>query len=442
LPRYDRVPPGKDKKKRGAGSPERLLAPTLADVIKDATGGKGRVVSLSLKDRGSVLPGGRKPDAVYWYDDADGQFVTSTYYRDQVHPWVAAFNERRQVDGWFGRDWTLLRSDIDYAGRSSPDDSPGEGGGKKQGRTFPHPMTGGLTAPGKDYYSALYTSPFGNDLLLAFTKHAVEAEQLGQRDTPDLLLVSFSANDPVGHAWGPDSQEVLDITLRTDLLLRDLLTFLDQRVGKGNYVLALSADHGVCPLPERSQALGKEAGRLGSALVLKMQAHLQEALGRGTDDKARWIDYAGGESIYLNHRLLREREIPVEKAERAVADWLKTQTGVQTAYTRTDLLRGVADDDEIGRRVRRSFHPERSGDVFPVLKPYYIFSPAYLTGTTHGSPHAYDTHVPLIVFGAGVRPGVRTDSVTPLAAPVILARSLGLSLARSTERVPAGLFHD
>src|SRR5262249_44617665 len=151
-------------------------------------------------------------DACYWFFPPTGSFVTSTYYRAALHPWVAAFNAERPADRWFNKDWERLRTDLDYAAHSGPDDVPEEDTGWDQGRTFPHPMRGGLAAPGKSYYGAIEDSPCGNELLLEFAKRAIDAERLGGGATPDLLCLSFSANDVVGHCYGPDSQEVLDMT--------------------------------------------------------------------------------------------------------------------------------------------------------------------------------------------------------------------------------------
>ncbi len=199
---------------KGMGCPDRLLSPTIGDVLKEATKGKAKVFGLSFKDRSAVLPVGKQADGAYWLDSADGMIVTSTYYRDSVHPWVAEFNKDRIADRWFKQEWTKLRPDLDYAQYSGPDDAPGEGKGVKQGVTFPHPMNAGSKTIGKGYYDAVFNSPFGNDLLLELTKTAIRNEQLGNREVPDLLVVGFSSNDAIGHAWGPDSQEVLDVTLR------------------------------------------------------------------------------------------------------------------------------------------------------------------------------------------------------------------------------------
>lgn len=450
LPRYQTVPPpppsaepGK-KAKEGSGSPERLQARTLADALKDSTAGKARVVALSLKDRSAVLPGGLRPDACYWFEQATGGFVTSTYYREGMHPWVEEFNQGKPADRWYARDWQKLRPDLDYARYSGPDDASGEGTGSKQGRTFPHPMDGGKGTISKAYYDALYNSPFGNDLLLALVKKAIEAEHLGQHETPDLLCLSFSSNDQVGHSWGPDSQEVLDTTLRTDRLLRDLLRHLDTQVGKGRYIVALSADHGVCPLPEQSRQQGKDARRLSSSVVFKeADAYLQETFpSPASSGVPALLKVFHDDTIYLNPVWLRLLGLPPARAETALARWLEKQPGILRAFTRTQLLAPLSPRDALAQKVRRSFHPERSGDVILVLQPYCLMS-TYLTGTTHGTPHSYDTHVPLLVYGPHIRPQVRTDAVTPQAATVILAQALGIQPPRDADvPVPEHLFEE
>jgi Type I phosphodiesterase / nucleotide pyrophosphatase len=442
--RYEQVPPrppGPKKEDKGGGSPARLLAPTLADALRQNAGDRSRIVSLSLKDRGAILPGGAKPDACYWFDTTTGLFATSTYYRDRVHPWVEEFNRSRPADHWFGKEWTHLRPDLDYTPRSGPDDVAGEGVDSQKKRTFPHPLDGGLTEPGLKYYEALYASPFGNELLLDLTLKAIDAEKLGTHEKPDLLCVSFSSNDPVGHLWGPDSQEVMDVTLRTDLIVRGLLDHLDAHVGKGRYVLAVSADHGVCPLPEVSRAKGIDANRLSPVLAFTAaEAFLQEEFARGKDDVPNALELARTEQFYLNRAWLKAVDGSSSVVEKALADWLQKQPYIEKAYTRTQLLGELPTDDKLGQAVRRSFHPDRSGDVMPVLKPYYFMS-TYLTGTTHGTPHPYDTHVPLFVFGANVKAQVRKERVTPQAMPVILAHAIGIDPpAKAEAELPAEVF--
>jgi predicted AlkP superfamily pyrophosphatase or phosphodiesterase len=444
--RYTPIPPPpvdpNVKKKSRSVSPELLLSPTIADAIKKHFGTESRVVALSLKDRSSVLPGGRSPDACYWID-ATGRFVTSTYYRDRVHPWVADFNKGAFGDRWLGKTWDRLRADVDYEKWSGPDDVPGEGKGSAQGRTFPHPFDGGEKKSMEVYHKAVANSPMGNVLLWELAKKAIEAEKLGTRSTPDFLSVSFSSNDSVGHTWGPDSQEVLDTTLRSDILIKDILATLDAKVGKGKYVVVLSADHGVCPLPEVSRGRKIDAGRLDYGLLLTAaEEYLDETFPDAkvkAKDENRWIQAAMSNMLYLDRKKLKRRGVEQAVVAKALAGWLKKQTGILAAYTRADMAID-APPDEMRRKVKASYYAERSGDVMVVLKPYWLPG-NYLTGTTHGTPHRYDTHVPLVVFGANVKPGKRKEPVSPEHAAAILAAALGIDPpSDATKKVPAGLF--
>jgi predicted AlkP superfamily pyrophosphatase or phosphodiesterase len=437
-------------------SPLRLRSPTLADVFRQRG---GRVVSMSMKDRGAILPcggstldGSRPTDrlpntACYWFDTDDGMFVTSTFYRDAPHGWADAFNQRRPADAWFHATWDRLHPAALYDRYAGPDDADGE---PKKDRVFPHRLDGGLQQPGDKYYKALYASPFGNDLLLDFALAAVEGEQLGSRDVPDLLCVSFSCNDTVGHAWGPDSHEVLDCTLRTDLLLKRLFQELDSRVGKGRYVVVLSADHGVCPLPQTARAQGWEARHLDAGLLeKKAEEYLQAAFPgpdaglalEATGKEFGRIQYLINDSFYLRNDWLKARRVPRDRAEELLADWARSRPEVAGAWTRTHLL-SEPPTDVIGQHVRRSFHPERSGDVMLVFKPYH-FVWSLTEGTTHGSPYPYDTHVPLMVYGPKAEPGVRYDAVSPEACAVILTQAFGLSPPRDAAvGVPPKLFKE
>ena len=449
VPRYTVVPPNPaltaKAKKLGAGTPDRLLSQTVADTLKAATGGRGKVVGLSLKDRGAVLPCGKKPDGAYWFDD---QFTTSTYYRDALPKWAADLNASTIADQWFGKPWERFRPDVNYDRHAGPDAGPGEGTGSKQGTTFPHPTDGGQKTLTPAYYSAVETSPFGNDLLLTAAKAAIEAEGLGTDAVPDLLVVSFSSNDLIGHAWGPDSQEVLDITLRSDALVADFLKYLDGRIGAGNYSVVVTADHGVCPNPEVSAKKGLSAKRVPSApLATGAEAFLTEKFGGSADPtaaKPAWVEAVALPHVYLNYRTLKQRGIDPVKAGIELAGWLRTQPEVYRAYSRAELLGGPgSDDDKITRMVRKAYHPDRAGDVFVVGRPYWLYTAGTATGTTHGSPHEYDTHVPLLAFGPGVGGGRRAEPVTPQHAAPITAAFLGVGVPADCEyKVPATLVRE
>jgi len=436
--RYQRVPAGKGR--GGDGSPERLMGPTVGDAIRSNAQSGSKIASFSLKDRGAILPGGLKGNIVYWWDSDSGDFVTSSYYRDTVAEWVSAFNAKKPADKWFGTTWNRLRADLDYDKLAGPDDVVGEGPGiaKKQGRAFPHPFPSETGKPDKTYYSALYTSPFSNELLADFALEAVRVEKLGQRDVPDLLCVSFSANDVVGHMWGPDSHEVLDITLRTDALLARFFKELDTLVGKGNYGVVLSADHGVCPLPEVATSKGAKAAKridavkIGQGLV----AYLREQFKLG--EKVQPLIGSLDENLYLNPKAFGDTDIA--KVREAAATWLRKQDGIGCCYTRGQLESDAPTDDALLRQARLSFHPKSSGDLL-VLPGYGCLfgGSASATGTSHGTPYDYDTHVPLLVYGPGIKPGKRDNKVSCLASAAILAQFLKVTPPPAAEPAPADL---
>jgi len=436
--RYTFVPPpppatdpktGKAVKPPDAGTPERLRAVTLADAIRRAFGEPAKIFGLSLKDRSAIFPTGRTPTGAFWFSS---RVVTSSYYTERlerpVPAWVTRFNEEKVADHWFGRDWTRFRPLLDYAAHSGDDDGAGEGAGTKQGLTFPHDTTGGLKTPGKAYYEALANSPFGNELLLELVKRCVVEEKLGADDVPDLLTVSFSSNDPIGHTWGPDSQEVLDVTLRSDALLAELLRHLDRHVGRDNYAVALTADHGVCPLPESPLGRARGARRVDlTAMREGMEKHLAAAFGGAgpKEQKTAWGETGSAPWVYLNDRLIAAKGTTKAEVARSLAGYLSSHSDVARAFTREELERpGTA--DERTEQVRRSYVAERSGDVYVLLKPYDLPGKAGATGTTHGTPYPYDTWVPLLAYGPGVSGGRREELVTPQAAAAILARFVGL----------------
>jgi hypothetical protein len=447
--RYATVP-SVGAKEKYSGTPDRFVGETLADVLKAATAGKGKVFGLSLKDRSAIFPSGKHPDGVYWFN---GRFVTSSYYRDALHPWVAAFNHEKLADSWFGKNWDKFRPDVNYEPYSGPDDVPGEAKVGGLGITFPHPVTGGKEKIEKAYYDALATTPFGNDLLLAFAKRCIVEEKLGQRDVPDLLAVSFSSNDLLGHAFGPDSQEVLDVTLRSDALMKDFLLFLDDKVGKGNYTVVVTADHGVCPVPEVQKAKGIPAGRIPVMDLLKAgESALQTRYGQldgsfdstGTAKKTTWIETQAVPWFYLNNRLIAERGLNADDVAATLASALRAVPNIQATYTRSQLTGPDEVSDETAKRVKRSFHPDRAGDVYVIANPYFLIeAKSYGGGTSHGTPHEYDRHVPLMVFGPGVPGGERRETVHPQHAAAILAHFLGLQPPANAEYgLPKTLFED
>ncbi len=400
-------------------SPKNFFAMTLGDVLQLTNAGQSKVIAVSLKDRSAILMGGKLADGAYWL--ADSAFVSSTYYFDDLPEWVKQYNASGAANSFFGKTWEKLLPEAEYA-RQGEDDAPGEEAKDGMDATFPHVIDGGQKVMNGDYFDALRKSPFGNELLADFAKTALVAEKLGQRNFTDILCIGFSANDGVGHAYGPNSHEVMDMTIRTDRVLEDLFRFIDQKVGLANCTLVLTGDHGVADTPEiiLGQNPNADVHRVDTdEIVAAGEKALSQAFGT-LDDGLTWIMANEGTSIYLNPGVLAEKGVASEAAENALKDFLLKQPQVLTVFTWTQLANGwVA--DELGRRVLRSFFPTRSGSVYFQLKPYNLDSNDE-AGTTHGSTWDYDRHVPLMWFGVGVKPGIYYEQVAIVdIAPTLAA---------------------
>lgn len=415
------VPEGK------GASPRRLLVSTLGDELKAATNGQAKVIGISLKNRAAVLPAGRAADAAYWFDDKRGQMQTSTYYMQALPDWVTAFNARRIPDQWFGKTWEKALPESAYA-RCDADDAPYEGRFAGGGPAFPH-VVGRGDKPNARFYDEFAMTPWANDFLADFAAAAVENERLGADAVPDLLTISFSANDLVGHAFGPNSHEVLDITVRTDRTLARLLDLIDRRVGLDKTLIFLTADHGVSPVPEYAQRRRLNSRRISfEQTAVTIKRALDARFGEG-----RWFAGFSAESVYFDLQTIAEKKLDRAEVERAAAEAALTVPGVAAAFTRTQILSGGLPRTPTAQRVQMAFHPQRSGDVFLVPEPFCFFSEEeYTSATTHGAPYAYDTHVPVILMGAGVRPGVYFAEASPSDIAPTLALLLGVAAPNGT----------
>lgn len=415
------VPEGK------GASPRRLLVSTLGDELKAATNGQARVIGISLKNRAAILPAGRAADAAYWFDDKRGQMQTSTYYMKALPDWVTAFNARRIPDQWFGKTWEKALPESAYA-RCDADDAPYEGRFAGGGPAFPH-VVGRGDKPNARFYDEFTMTPWANDFLADFAAAVVENERLGADAVPDLLTISFSANDLVGHAFGPNSHEVLDITVRTDRTLARLLDMLDRKVGLDKTLVFLTADHGVSPVPEYAQGRRLNSRRISfEQIAVTIKRALDARFGEG-----RWFAGFSAESVYFDLQTVAEKKLDRAEVERAAAEAALTVPGVAAAFTRTQILSGGLPRTPTAQRVQMAFHPQRSGDVFLVPEPFCFFSgEEYTAATTHGAPYAYDTHVPVILMGASVRPGVYFAEASPSDIAPTLALLLGVAAPNGT----------
>jgi hypothetical protein len=403
-------------------SPKNLLVTTVGDELKLARGGRPKVIGISHKHRAAILMSGKLADAAYFMEH--GRMITSTYYMADLPGWVKQWDAAGRVDSYFGKTWDRLLPAAAYEVQG-PDDAPGEDAKTGQlGRTLPKTITGGAKGPGPEYYEAFENTPFANDVLADFAAAAVEQENLGGRaGVTDILCVSFSAIDHAGHLYGPDSHEVMDMVVRTDRALEQFFQFLDRRVGLQKCLIVLTADHGVSPMPERIHALSPEisAGRIDGAQVLTAgEAALNRVFGP-LADKSRWL-VRDDASLLIFPSALAEKKITSVAAQAVVREALLGLDFVQAAYTRDQLEKGGVNDD-LGRRALLSFNRARSGDVFFQARPYYF---SRNSGSAHGSPYNYDTHVPLIWLGAGIKAGVHPERVGVDDLAPTLAHLLGL----------------
>jgi predicted AlkP superfamily pyrophosphatase or phosphodiesterase len=375
-------------------SPRNLTATTIGDALVMATNRQSRVFAVSLKDRGAIVPGGHLGKA-FWFDHASGDFVTSTFYYDEYPRWVTKFNEARHVDRFREQAWDLLneRSTYMFADR---DDRPFERSYKQLGRTFPHPLQADKPA---DYYATLRCTPMGDELTVDFALELLAQEQLGTGVTTDMLCISLSATDYIGHAFGPNSLEAEDNLMRLDRSLARLFAAVDRAVGLDQTLIVLSSDHGVSAIPEHMQSFGFAAGRLTSTELLRdLNGYLQERF----QTEKKLVPAVAPPNIYLDPQAIVELKLDVATVERLVAERVLEKDGYSYALTRTELLQGARARDPIVAKVQRSFHPRRSGHVMVVQSVSWFLYSSDTYSAMHGSPYPYDTHVPIIFAGPGV----------------------------------------
>jgi predicted AlkP superfamily pyrophosphatase or phosphodiesterase len=420
-------------------SPRNLLASTLGDELKLATGGRARVVGVSAKNRAAILPAGRMADAAYWYSTQTGAFVSSTYYFERLPEWVARFNAARPADKFFGAKWERLLPAPEYERRAGRDDAPWEKGDGKTSFVFPHVIDGGLERPGPAFYDALDYSPYSNNLLLSFAEAALANEHLGEDAETDVLTVSFSANDIVGHRYGPYSHEAMDMTLRVDRQIAQLLEAVEARVGLSRTVVVFTADHGVAPSPEHAAESGLPGGRVRVTDVLTaVRAAVRARFGKpgDRDTTADYVQTFSNGQVYFNWTALQRDGVRAEEIERVAGEAALSVPGVARYFTRTQLAAGaVSSDDALARRVLHGFNPRRSGDVVVIQESYKYLSD-YVSVATHGSPYGYDTHVPLVIMGGGLKPGRYLQPSTPADIAPTLARLLNVQApSNATGRV-------
>ena len=428
-------------------SPRVLLVDTVGDRLKLAND-KSKVFGVAIKDRASILMSGHRANGAYWMEK--NQWVTSTYYRSDLPGYLRNLNEEKAVEQYRGQAWDLLLPREKYHNRQFADDNVHENPPSGWTAAFPHQLAkaGELTAD--KYGDHVLFSPFGNDYTLLAARTIIEHEQLGADDVPDLLTINFSSNDYVGHAFGPLSFEVEDITYRTDRQLAGFVKYLDQQVGKGKWALALTSDHGVAPIPEMvaerpvvgERTLPAKRNPIGDLKVVKetLETLLRQELKvkELLEPKAKNVILdLDSNQVYLNYDHPHLKAHHLLQARQLIRDWLLRHPYVAAAYTREELHAGG--DARLLAQMRLSFNPQRSGDVQYCFTPYSIpgaGATAKPKGTTHGSPWHYDTHVPLLFLGQGIAAGRFERRISPAFLAPTAARLLGVDSPGGCQEEP------
>lgn len=397
----------------GQISPRNMLSTTIGDELKLSNNQRSKVVGISIKDRGAALPAGHLADGAYWYDRSNGHFITSTYYTDELAPWAKAFNNKQLPDKYLDQTWNTLLPIEQYL-QSGPDDSPYEVVFKgKEAPVFPYDLA--ALRQQNDNFGFLTSTPFGNTILMELAKAAIEGENLGEDEFTDLLAVSFSTPDIVGHAFGPNSVELQDIYLRLDKDIENLLNYLDQEIGEGNYMLFLTADHAAAEVPQALIDKKVPAGYIvGKDMLAALNQHLSSVFGTLASD-AMWVEDMSNLQVFLNQTAISEKKQNIDEIEAETARFLLQYPGVALAYTSRQIIEAGFAEAGMKGLLTRGFNQTRSGNVLISYEPAWIGHMAH--GTTHGSGYSYDTHVPMLWYGWGIKPGfsVKYQSITDIA---------------------------
>lgn len=376
----------------GEMSPKRLLASTITDQLKLATNGRSKVISISLKDRAAIMIGGHMADASYWYDANNGNYITSTYYMDKLPGWVTDFNNNKLADKYFSSGWNLSFPIEKYI-QTLPDEADYEADVFSEGKTtFPHSFK---NVPVKNKYGVLRSTPSANNLQYDFVKAAIENEKLGKHKDTDFLAISFCASDYIGHDYGPNSVEVEDLYVKLDSLLADMIGLLDQKIGKGQYLLFLTADHAVSESPDFLKKKKMPGGWIDPHII---RDSLLNFTMRNYSNK-KLIESFSNSQIFFNRNVIKEQNLDLNNLEDIYAEYLRNIfPEITQIFKRKDLEKEVA-GRTISNLLLNGFNPVRSGDVIFGLQPGYIYEKGGADATSHGTIYSYDTHVPLIFYG-------------------------------------------
>lgn len=382
----------------GKRSPKKMLTTTVGDQLHLGNNNQSKVIGIALKDRSAILPAGHTANGAYWFDDSTGCFITSSYYRSELPKWVNVFNDRKLAAKYLSQDWNLLKDSAQYSA-SLPDNNKYEGlfiG--ETAPTFPHQLPK-LFPLKNGKYGLIRTTPFGNSITEDFAEATIIGENLGKGNASDFLCVSFSSTDYVGHQYGPNSREIEDTYLRLDQELADFFHFLDNWIGKNNVVVFLTADHGVVETPEFLIDQKIPAGYFNEA---KCADTLQKTLIKVYGDSLL-LSYSN-DQVFLNRKKMDAKGLKRKEVEDFISNFLMGFKGVSCCMTEADIT-ATQYTESPKKQIQNGYNFQRSGDVCVILQPGWVGDWSRRTGTTHGTPWNYDTHVPLYWWGWKIKNG-------------------------------------
>ena len=412
---------GNGTAKEGAMSPKNLQSTTITDELRLGTNFKGKVIGMSLKDRGAILPAGHFANWAFWFSGT-GAFISSTFYGEKLPDWVTEFNNQKNYLPYINKGWSLLKPAADY-NESLPDDNPYEGKLYNSDKpVFPYNLEEMYE---KNDAGVICSTPFGNNLLADFAKKAIEKEELGKDNVTDFLAVSFSSTDYVGHILGPRSMELQDTYLRLDLTIADFLNYLDKTVGKDNYLLFLTADHACAENANHLKDHKYDVKNVPSKDISKsLKDFSSTAFGVNLV-----VDYSNF-NIYLNKELIKTKGLDLVKVKQDFRAFLMTQEQVKKVYTEEEILASTGNDYYLNF-INNGYDVSQNGDMVVLDKPGYIEYGA--TGTSHGTPYAYDTHAPLLFYGWKIKPGESFDKKEITQIAPTLALKLKIEMPNGTK---------
>lgn len=400
-------------------SPKNYKVETVGDVLRTVQP-ESKVIGISGKDRGAILPAGHLGQA-YMYMSESGQFASSTYYMKEHPAWVNAFNAAKPADAFFKKTWAPLLPEAAYA-RSSPDGQPWQSSGGN-GNKLPAIVGDKMEKPGPMFYGNLLPSPFGDELTLAFARAAIEAEQLGADDQTDILSVSLSSHDYVNHAFGPESRLSHDHFLHLDRYLQGFFQYLDAKVGAGNYVAMLTADHGFADTPEYAASRGLNADRINPSLTLAwLNTELAKQFGEG-----KWARGYSAAGLLFDEKLIAAKGLKSADVYAAAKKLLLQVDGIADVFT-LEQMQGTDRQTPYLEAMRKSWHPDVAAPLQIVVKPNWLYS-SRGGGSSHGTPYRYDTHVPILAWGPAwigqgeVKQPVEVADIAPTLARILQVRA-------------------